>query len=64
MVKPRRDLCVHEELDYLGLYDYLIVMILCLELAPFKVTTSRFLLLVYQTYTGHQLRVQIKEIRF
>jgi hypothetical protein len=28
------------------------------------VTTTRFLLLIYWTYTGHQLRVQIKEIKF
>jgi hypothetical protein len=28
------------------------------------VTTTRFLLLIYRTYTGHQLCVQIKEITF
>jgi hypothetical protein len=27
-------------------------------------TTAHFLLLIYRTYTGHQLRVQIKEITF
>jgi hypothetical protein len=28
------------------------------------VTTTHFLLLIYCTYTGHQLRVQIKMIKF
>jgi hypothetical protein len=28
------------------------------------VTSIRFLLLIYQTYDGHRLRVQIKDIRF
>jgi hypothetical protein len=27
-------------------------------------TTTCFLLLIYRTYTGHQLRIQIKEITF
>jgi hypothetical protein len=28
------------------------------------VTTTRFLLLIYWTYTGHQVRAQIEEARF